>query len=111
MVAREEKIIRAAQLLHVTQPTLSRQLMQLEAELGVKLFRRGQHNITLTKGRLLKRRAQELANWFGDCYEGLKIAAAYILIYNAAIMVMDRLGAALCLRFESSFQGLRFVAL
>ena len=37
MVAREENITKAAQLLHVTQPTLSRQLMQLEEELGVQL--------------------------------------------------------------------------
>ena len=41
MVAREENITKAAQLLHVTQPTLSRQLMQLEEELGVQLFHRG----------------------------------------------------------------------
>ena len=38
MVAREENITKAAQLLHLTQPTLSRQLMQLEEELGVQLF-------------------------------------------------------------------------
>ena len=61
MVAREENITKAASLLHITQPTLSRQLMQLEQELGTKLFHRGQHNITLTDdGMLLKRRAQEL---------------------------------------------------
>ena len=41
-VAREENITKAAALLHVTQPTISRQLMQLEEELGVKLFRRSQ---------------------------------------------------------------------
>ena len=46
--AREENITRAARLLHLTQPTLSRQLMQLEEELGVKLFHRGKHHITLT---------------------------------------------------------------
>ena len=63
LAAREENITRAAQLLHVTQPTLSRQLMQLEKELGTKLFHRGQHNITLTDdGILLKRRAQELVD-------------------------------------------------
>lgn len=61
MVAREENITRAAELLHVTQPTLSRQLMQLEEELKTKLFTRGRHNIQLTDdGMLLKRRAQEI---------------------------------------------------
>lgn len=61
MAAREENITKAAQLLHVTQPILSRQLMQLEEELGVKLFQRSNHCIILTEeGMLLKRRAQEL---------------------------------------------------
>ncbi len=61
MVAREENITKAAELLHITQPTLSRQLMQLETELGTKLFERSSHNIRLTEdGMLLKRRAQEL---------------------------------------------------
>ena len=60
-VAREGNITRAAQLLHVTQPTLSRQLMQLEEELGTVLFHRSSHRIVLTEdGMLLKRRAQEL---------------------------------------------------
>lgn len=63
MVAREENITKAAQLLHITQPTLSRQLMQLEEELGVKLFERSSHSIILTsEGMLLKRRAQEMIN-------------------------------------------------
>ncbi|HIZ55576.1 MAG TPA: LysR family transcriptional regulator [Firmicutes bacterium] len=62
-VAREENITKAAALLHITQPTLSRQLMQLEEELGVKLFKRGNHSIMLTEqGMLLKRRAQELVS-------------------------------------------------
>lgn len=61
MVAREENITRAAGLLHVTQPTLSRQLMQLEEELGVKLFHRNKYRVTLTEeGMLLKQRAQEI---------------------------------------------------
>ena len=63
MVAREENITKAAQLLHVTQPTLSRQLMQLEEELGVQLFHRGKHCVRLTEeGMLLRRRAQELVS-------------------------------------------------
>ena len=60
-VAREENITKAAALLHLTQPTLSRQLMQLEEELGVQLFQRSRYHIILTdEGMLLRRRAQEL---------------------------------------------------
>ena len=63
VVAREENITRAAQLLHITQPTLSRQLMQLEEELGVQLFRRSKYRIILTDdGMLLRRRAQEIVD-------------------------------------------------
>ena len=62
-VAREENITRAATLLHLTQPTLSRQLMQLEEELGVQLFHRSRYHIVLTdEGMLLQRRAQELVD-------------------------------------------------
>lgn len=61
MAAREENITKAAELLHITQPTLSRQLQQLEEKLGVKLFQRSNHSIRLTEdGMLLKRRAQEI---------------------------------------------------
>ena len=60
-IAREENFTRAAQQLHLTQPTLSRQIAQLEEELGVKLFVRSNHNIILTEdGMILKRRAQEI---------------------------------------------------
>ena len=63
MVAREENITRAAHLLHLTQPTLSRQLIQLEEELGVKLFYRSKHHIVLTEeGMLLRRRAEEIVS-------------------------------------------------
>lgn len=63
MAAREQNITKAAQALHITQPTLSRQLMALEEELGVKLFERSSHSISLTgDGLLLKRRAQEIVS-------------------------------------------------
>ena len=62
-VAREENITRAAEFLHITQPTLSRQLMQLEDELNTKLFIRGKNRITLTdEGMLLRRRAEEIVD-------------------------------------------------
>ena len=47
-VAQEENITKAAQILHVTQPTLSRQMMNLEEELGVALFQRGRYQTVLT---------------------------------------------------------------
>lgn len=60
-IAREENFTRAAEQLHITQPTLSRQIADLEQELGVKLFIRSNHNIRLTEdGMILKRRAQEI---------------------------------------------------
>ncbi len=60
-VAREESITRAAEALHMTQPPLSRQLKNLEEELGVQLFIRGSRKITLTEqGMLLRRRAEEM---------------------------------------------------
>lgn len=60
-IAREGSIARAAEALYVTQPALSRQLKNLEDELGVKLFRRGSRGVELTKrGQLLKMRAEEI---------------------------------------------------
>ena len=245
MVVREENIPRAPNLLHITQPTLSWQLSQLEEELGVRLFKRGKHNITLTEeGLLLKRRAQEmvdladktrrelvqgqgelsgtisigsgetksihllaelmtefrrlhpgvsydiysntadhikdriekgltdiglltepvevgkyqfvripeklkwgvlvrrdsplaqkkeirpedllgvpvllakrdsvrneLANWFGDCYERLDIASTFNLLYNASALVESMNGAALCMELDTRYQNLVFVPL
>lgn len=60
-VAREETISGAAKYLHLSQPSLSRQLMELERELGKELFVRGNRRITLTEeGELLRKRAGEI---------------------------------------------------
>lgn len=60
-VVREESITKASEVLHITQPTLSRQLAQMEKDLGVKLFDRGTRKIKLTnEGILLRRRAEEI---------------------------------------------------
>ena len=60
-VAREQNISAAAQSLHLTQPTLSRQLRELEEELGKQLMVRGSRKISLTEeGVLLRKRAEEI---------------------------------------------------
>lgn len=60
-VAREGTVSAAAEALHLTQPTLSRQLHDLEEELGKKLFVRGAHSIKLTEeGMLLRNRAKQI---------------------------------------------------
>ena len=60
-VAKAESISKAASLLNISQPTLSRQLMNMEEELGKSLFIRGNRKITLTEeGKFLRIRAQEI---------------------------------------------------
>ena len=65
-VAREQHISAAAQSLHLTQPTLSRQLKELEEELGKQLMIRGNRKILLTEdGMLLRKRAEEILELVG----------------------------------------------
>ena len=60
-IAREGNMSRAAQTLHVSQPTLSKQIKNLETELGKKLFRRGSTSLSLTEeGMLLRKRAEDI---------------------------------------------------
>ncbi len=60
-IAREETISGAAEFLHITQPTLSRQMKDLENELGKTLFIRGTRKIELTEeGMILRKRAEEI---------------------------------------------------
>ncbi|MBR1483872.1 MAG: LysR family transcriptional regulator [Ruminococcus sp.] len=59
--AREENMTRAAERLYVSQPTMSKQLKELEKELGVKLFKRSNYHIKLTEaGLLLRERAEDI---------------------------------------------------
>ena len=88
-VAREESISGAAEALHVTQPTLSRQMMELEEELGKTLFLRGKRKISLTEeGMFLRKRAQEISaaeeNISGDVHIGGGETDAMRLIARAA---------------------------
>jgi DNA-binding transcriptional LysR family regulator len=60
-VTREQSISGAAEYLHLSQPTLSRQLKDLEDELGKQLFIRGNRSVTLTEdGMILRKRAEEI---------------------------------------------------
>lgn len=60
-IAREQSITKAAESLHITQPTLSKQMMELEAQLGKQLMIRGKKQVTLTEeGAFLRGQAQEL---------------------------------------------------
>lgn len=99
-VAEEGTISAAAQVLHVAQPSLSRQMKELENKLGKTLFIRGNRKITLTEdGMILRKRASELItlmqkteqelshtgdNVYGDIYIGAAETKAVHYITKAA---------------------------
>ena len=77
-IAREESISGAAEYLHVTQPTLSRQMKELEEELGKQLFIRGKRRITLTdEGMILRKRQKK----FLDLLKGQKLKSKLMKNY------------------------------
>ena len=78
-VAREESVSGAAEFLHLSQPTLSRQLKDLEEELGKQLFIRGNRKITLTEeAMLLRKRAEEITfSLWNSWTRALLISALY----------------------------------
>ncbi len=72
-VAREGSITHAAQRLHVSQPTLSKQLKELEGQLGKKLFIRGSFSVRLTEeGMLLRKRAEDILDMVDKTEEEFK---------------------------------------
>lgn len=72
-VAREGNITHAAERLHISQPTLSKQLKELEGELGKKLFVRGNYSVRLTdEGMLLRKRAEDILDMVGKTEEEFK---------------------------------------
>ena len=133
VVAREESFSRAADALYLSQPTLSRQIREMEEELGVQLLTRTNRNVRLTQeGMRLRRRAQEIVDLMdktkdefthredeiaGDIFIGCgetqimrQLARVMIPLQkehpgirfhlysaNAAIMVEEGMGIALCL--------------
>ena len=69
-VAKEENMSKAAQMLHLTQPTLSRQIRQLEEDLDTELFIRDSRGLTLTEdGRAFYRKAEDIVNLVEKTYQ------------------------------------------
>lgn len=93
-VVREENISRAADILHITQPTLSRQMTQLEEELGTRLFIRGRHLTLTDAGVMLRRRAEEvidLINKIENEIEEQNEVGGVISIGSGALIVSQSL--------------------
>lgn len=110
--AEEENITRAADLLHVTQPTLSRQLMDLERELGATLMLRGKKGMTLTDdGLFFRQRAEEiveLADRLEQAFVERNTDVSGVISIGATESVGSRLFAKLIKRFSDQYPLVRF---
>ena len=110
-VAREGSITRAAEILHVTQPTLSRQILELERETGVKLLDRGSRHVSLTSdGLLLKRRAEEIVDLVDKTEKelsGNKTVEGTVNCAGGELLVMDHFSD-LIMRFQEKHPLVRF---
>lgn len=110
--ASEENITRAADILHVTQPTLSRQLMDLERELGTTLMYRGKKGMTLTEdGLFFRQRAEEiveLADRLEQSFVERSAEVSGIISIGATESVGSRLFAKLIKQFSDKYPLVKF---
>ena len=110
--AREENMTRAAETLHVTQPTLSKQLKALEDELGKKLFVRHSFSIELTEeGILLRKRAEDLvrmADRISEEFSSLDDIAGGDLYFGLAESYQIRYLAREIKAFKQSYPDLHY---
>ncbi len=111
-VAREENMTRAAEYLHVTQPTLSKQIQSLEDELGKKLFTRHSFHIELTEeGILLRKRAEDLVSMadkiMGE-FTALDDVTGGDVFFGLAESYQIRYLAREIKRFKEIYPGLRY---
>lgn len=95
-VAEEGNISRACEVLHITQPTISRQILDFEKERGIVLFKRGSRKLTLTEdGELLKRRAQEILSLVekteGELVENAENLSGTISLGGGELHAVDKI--------------------
>lgn len=111
-VAREENMTRASETLHVTQPTLSKQIQSLEDELGKKLFLRHSFSIELTEaGILLRKRAEDLvkmADKINSEFVMLDDITGGDIYFGLAESYQIRFLAKEINTFKKSYPGLRY---
>lgn len=111
-VADEGNITRAADILHVTQPTLSRQLMELEDELGTVLLIRGKRSVTLTdEGFLFKQQAEmivELSDKLEHTFKDQKDVICGTIKIGATEAVGGRTLAAYMKKFREKYPDVQF---
>lgn len=110
--AQEENMTRAAEILHVTQPTLSRQMMDLERELGATLMFRGKNGLTLTDdGIFFKQRAEEiveLADRLEQSFVERNVDVSGTVSIGATEAIGSRLFARLIKQFSERYPLVRF---
>ena len=110
--AEEENITRAADILHVTQPTLSRQIMDLEKELGATLMLRGKNGLTLTDdGIFFRQRAEEiveLADRLEQTFVERNADISGLITIGASEAVGSRLFAKLIKQFSDQYPLVQF---
>lgn len=110
-VAKEQSFTKAAEQLHITQPTLSRQLAALEEELGTELFHRSGRSITLTdEGLLLKRRALEILDLENRTVEEIKgteeVIEGVVTVGCGEFAAVETL-AKICQEFKKKYPGVQ----
>lgn len=110
--AQEENLTRAADILHVTQPTLSRQMMDLERELGTTLMNRRKSGLTLTDdGIYFRQRAEEiveLADRLEQSFAERNTEVSGLIAIGAAESVGSRLFAKLIKQFSDKYPLVQF---
>lgn len=111
-IARTGNMTRAADTLHVSQPTLSKQMKELEMDLGKKLFRRGSASVSLTdEGMLLRKRAEDILEMVDKTineFQDLDNVTGGDVIIGCAESYHIRYLAQIIGEFQKKYPGLRY---